>query len=324
MKQLVNIQKVLTAYIVGATVYMQNANGRIYKQFGAATFNPDGWEEVVPMIPEEELQGKISDFLKSEADKMAERAIRKAKYEEFIRLAEEVRRQEVAELLGLINTGGTIWATIEEKVSNVDYTGMELIERKLFTSETAALEYFEECRDKQPDESGYMYQCELLSTAPPTTLLNDLDEDYHDDLEVLIDKIFNFLFYDRNTVDTIQNEGESVDDDIILLWSWEKYPGYCRNFEGLRRGESGESAFDLRNNSEMTYKTNESVLLKAAGVEGLTDAELLETVMEELTENGRGWKWNHFKNYPTESKVIRELRLDIEEETEEEGDNEEE
>lgn len=314
MKQLINNQKVLTAYIVGATVYMQNANGKIYKQFGAATFNPDGWEEVTPMIPEEELQGKISDFLKSEADKMAERAIRKAKDEEFIRLAEEVRRQEVAELLELINTGGTIWATIEEKVSNVDYTGMELLGRKLFTSEKFAREYFEECRDKQPDEAGYLYQCELLSAALSTTLLNDVDEDYHEDIEVLTDEIFDFLGRNLNTVDTIQNEGENVEDDIILLWSWEKYPGYCRNFEGLRIGSYGETEADLRNNSEMTYKMNESVLLKAAGVEGLTDAELLETVMEELTENGRGWKWNNFKNYPTESKVIKELCLDIEEE----------
>lgn len=315
MKQLINNEKVLTAYIVGATVYMQNANGKIYKQFGTATFNPDGWEDVTPMIPEEELQGKISDFLKSEADKMAARAIQKAKDEEFIRLAEEVRRQEVAELLELINTGGTVWATIEEKVSNTDYTGQELIERKLFVSEIEALEYFEECRSKQPDEVGYMYQCELLSAALPTTLLNDVDEDYHEDIEVLTDEIFDFLGRNLNTVDTIQNEGESVEDDIILLWSWEKYPGYCRNFEGLRIGSYGESAFDLRNNSEMTYKMNESVLLKADDVKLLTDAELLEKVIEEL--GGSYWTWNNFKNYPTESKVIRELRLDIEEEEEE-------
>lgn len=324
MKQLINNQKVLTAYMVGATVYMQNANGKIYKQFGAATFNPDGWEEVVPMIPEAELQVKISDFLKSEADKMAARAIQKAKDEEFIRLAEEVRRQEVAEFLELINTGGTIWATIEEKLSNADLFDEQLIERKLFTSEIEALEYFETCRSKQPDESGYMYQCELLSAALPTTLLNDVDEDYHEDIEVLTDEIFDFLGRNLNTVETIQNEGESVEDDIILLWSWEKYPGYCRNFEGLRRGERGESEFDLRNNSEMSYKMNESVLLKAADVEGLTDAEILEKVMGELTDNGIEWKWNYFKDYPTESKVIRELRLDIEEETEEEVDSEEE
>lgn len=314
MKQLINNQKVLTAYIVGATVYMQNANGKIYKQFGTATFNPDGWEEVVPMIPEVELRVKISDFLKSEADKMAGKAIRKAKDEEFIRMAAEVRRQEVAELLELINTGGTIWATIEEKLSNSNLFDEQLIDRKLFTSETAALEYFEECRSKQPNEVGYMYQCELLWDVLPTTLLEDVDEECHEDIEVLTGKIFDFLLYDRSTVDTIQNEGESVEDDIILMWSWEKYPGYCRNFEGLRRGQRGESEFDLRNNSEMTYKMNESVLLKSDDVKALTDAEILEEVMKELTENGIEWKWNIFKNYPTESKVIRELQLNIEEE----------
>lgn len=123
------------------------------------------------------------------------------------------------------------------------------------------------------------------------------------------------VFDNRKEIEVIEPKGGNIEDAIIVEWSWEKYVGYCRNFHGLRRGGYNETESNLvSGNEESTFKRNESVLLTKEETKGLTDEELHEAVREELFKNS--WKWNYFKNNPSESKITQDLGLKIHEEEE--------
>jgi hypothetical protein len=107
------------------------------------------------------------------------------------------------------------------------------------------------------------------------------------------------------------NEGNDLEGVILVSWSYEKYAGYARNFNGIRYANKGETDSSISTgNEERTFWNNESVLLSKQEIEDLSDTDILDLVNNELG-SGR-WKWNYFKNNPTDEKIIYGLNLTIE------------
>ena len=137
----------------------------------------------------------------------------------------------------------------------------------------------------------------------------DLEEKFKDEDFELSD-----VADDAETDETIYsgktNEGEDLEGAVIVVWNWEKYVGYARNFERVRYGESGETDNSINTgNLERTFRGNQSVLLEAKEIEGLEGEELLEAVNEALSAGN--YKWNYFKNHPTDEKIIHGLGIEI-------------
>lgn len=133
----------------------------------------------------------------------------------------------------------------------------------------------------------------------------------------LIDLYFSDDMYrisDRSSdVETIEPTGESIEGAVIVEWSWEKYVGYCRNFHGLRFGESNETEQDLiTGNEERTFNRNLSILVEASELEGLTDAEKVEAIKEAFSQSH--WKWNYFNTPNFQTSIEDYLGLTIENE----------
>lgn len=115
--------------------------------------------------------------------------------------------------------------------------------------------------------------------------------------ELSIEKFASmFEDYDEEFVgDT--NEGDSVNGCVIIEWSWEKYPGYCRNFKGMRVGQYGETENSIYSgNEERTFRSNETVLVAEKELEGLSKDDIFETISREISCSS--WKWNSFKAGP--------------------------
>lgn len=114
------------------------------------------------------------------------------------------------------------------------------------------------------------------------------------------------------------NEGRDIEGGIIIEWSWEKYPGYCRNFKEI--GIAGDWPFHdfkaesdlLTGNEERTFHSNYDILLYPDEIEGLSDVEVEVLVEERLRESH--WKWNYFKNNPYSINIASKIGLDFEEE----------
>jgi hypothetical protein len=150
---------------------------------------------------------------------------------------------------------------------------------------------------------GYHPQAEKLFSR-----IDDLDEDTEEvDLRNL--DVWNAEFvFDGDT-----NSGESIEGAIIVEWSWERHPGYCRNL--LAIGVGGDWQFSrlqyecdlITGNEESTFRSNYSVLLSKKEVDECEDREDLETAIEEALNQGY-WRWNYFKKNPN-SGSIRE-RID--------------
>lgn len=128
-------------------------------------------------------------------------------------------------------------------------------------------------------------------------------------------------YFDVETFDDVWtgsvNEGKNIEGAIVLVWSYEKHVGYARNFLEIRYGNHNELESDLvTTNHERVWAPVSQVLLNKSDIENLSDEEILAKVNSELYEV-RDWKWNHFKNQPTDEKIIDGLSLSIElEETE--------
>lgn len=96
-------------------------------------------------------------------------------------------------------------------------------------------------------------------------------------------------------------EGALISDAIIIEWSWEKYPGYCRNL--LNVGIAGEFPFHefkkesdlITGNEERTFRSNYSILLTS---EEVSEADNLQIAIEDALSSDN-WKWNYFKKNPS-------------------------
>ena len=118
------------------------------------------------------------------------------------------------------------------------------------------------------------------------------------------------LFDDAETFETIEPEYDSIEGDVIVGWSWEKYIGYCRKLEGLHFGRYKETEVDLiTGNEESTFRSNYSILCKASELEGLTEDEKVEYIENEL--NNGSWKWSYFKTPKFTTLIERDLSLSL-------------
>jgi len=82
------------AYVVGGTVYLAHSGDHIYKTFGLATFNPDGWQEVFPIPDDDEFLDVLKRWKERQAEKAAAEAIAAAKQAE-----KERQRRELLNLI---------------------------------------------------------------------------------------------------------------------------------------------------------------------------------------------------------------------------------
>jgi hypothetical protein len=135
-----------------------------------------------------------------------------------------------------------------------------------------------------------------------------LDEDF--ELNELIEKYKIYANHEEVYI-AESNEGETIEGAIIIIWSWEKYIGYARNFKGLRHGRYKEVENDIFSNQDSTMKTYENVLLPVTEISEMNSEEIILAVENEM--NSAFWKWNHFKPMPNREKIISELSLKIDE-----------
>jgi hypothetical protein len=145
--------------------------------------------------------------------------------------------------------------------------------------------------------------------------------EYLEDNDISVDEELDFNnLPSSDHYDTVYNgdygSGESIENDIIVEWSWEKYPGYSRNRVALHYANylNFKTESDLiTGNEERTFRTNYSVLVKASELEDLNDDEKRELVLEKL--NDSIWKWNHF-NSVSKNLLLSQIGLDLKEEIE--------
>ena len=106
-----------------------------------------------------------------------------------------------------------------------------------------------------------------------------------------------FVYYDYR----------SVEDDLLVFWNWERYVGYARNIEEIRRGYRNETT-ELCIPIDHTFKTQCSILATKDELEDLTAEEYKDLVEERLynwfdCEYTQGeWRWtmkanNWIENY---------------------------
>lgn len=132
-------------------------------------------------------------------------------------------------------------------------------------------------------------------------------------IELYLEDRFYKMLDDCHFIESVEPTGDEITGSIIVCWNYEKYVGYARNFEYVRWANDGETEADLiTGNEDSTFRMNQSVLMTADECKGLEGQELLEAVNIELAASH--WKWNHFKNRPSDQKIIDGLDILIEKE----------
>ena len=177
--------------------------------------------------------------------------------------------------------------------------------------------YYDNCGEKSHKNIEIYYYSDIDDIDKTKIVIGDLsiisevrikyvdliNSYFSDDMEYLSDL--------STQIDTIEFEGDSVADYIIVEWSYEKYVGYCRNIHELRYGYYNETESDLiTGNEERTYRHNLSVLVEAKELFELTDVEKIELILEKLNESH--WKWNYFQKRTSFKEIISScLNLNI-------------
>lgn len=94
----------------------------------------------------------------------------------------------------------------------------------------------------------------------------------------------------------VKYDYRSVEGDLLVFWNWERYVGYARNIEDIRRGYHGETT-ELCIPIDHTFRTQCSILATKDELEGLSAEELKDLVEDRLydhcdCEYTQGdWKW---------------------------------
>lgn len=93
----------------------------------------------------------------------------------------------------------------------------------------------------------------------------------------------------------------SVDGDYLVIWNWERYIGYARNINEIRRGMYGETE-EICCHEDKVFRPQASVLIKADELEGLTNEQVYELLKDRLDEPSEDWRWTfqaegYIKNY---------------------------
>lgn len=148
--------------------------------------------------------------------------------------------------------------------------------------------------------------------------LDDILE-YMEDNDIAIDEDVDF---DEVLTDNIDSEiwigklgkGDEISGDVIVEWSWEKHVGYCRNLHKLWNADELGYQYQhqlITGNEERTYRHNYSVLVKTSELEGLSDDEKMDVIMEAIQKDE--WKWNSFNRRHINESLLEDLNLQREE-----------
>lgn len=168
-------------------------------------------------------------------------------------------------------------------------------DREVFFSKEEA----EEHADNLDLEIGFSAQIQTITFTKED--FEKAFDDQEEDIELDSLDYKTISSYDIVETDTLRtNNGNDITGAIIVEWSWDKYPGYCRNLSSI--GIAGEFPFHdikteedlITGNEDRTFLSNYDVLLSAEEVSN--SAGLVEDIKEALNNNT--WKWNYFKNNP--------------------------
>lgn len=169
---------------------------------------------------------------------------------------------------------------------------------------TKACEAVDKAASEQVADFGERIEVILMSAEVGPDDLDDIDWKE-------IDTLGEAVFGDNELRDLIDKNGgmtidgyervvcydyRSVEDDLLVFWHWNRYVGYARDIEDIRRGYHGETT-KLCIPVDHTFRTQCSILATKDEMEGLSADELRELVEDRLHDHyeceytqGK-WKW---------------------------------
>lgn len=162
-------------------------------------------------------------------------------------------------------------------------------------------------------EHAKNYYNELLNTidtneGTPIEVCLYESEIYADDILELtsyeeIKEIFEGTGFDILESKQLSPDYKSIEGSIIVVWEWNRYVGYARNFKSLEIGTYNETEEDLiTGNEDYTFGTCKSLLISSEETKNKTDSELREILENELF--GKDWKWTKISNIEVEIEYI--------------------
>lgn len=173
---------------------------------------------------------------------------------------------------------------------NENYIGEE-IKSIILTSEDDAIEEAKKiASDLHPDadEMFGVNACQL-EIDPCSIDMNEDEADEEDWTEFLMEYAHDHqaeeevLYYED-----VLHTYPSIQGDIVVVWGWEKYIGYARNFIEIREGEANEDE-SLYLPIDKTFVPQCSQLISAHEREGLNEEDLKDLISERI--NSSHWKW---------------------------------
>ena len=95
---------------------------------------------------------------------------------------------------------------------------------------------------------------------------------------------------------------QDIQGDLLVIWNWERYIGYARNINEIRKGFFGETE-KVCCKEDKVFRPQADILVKKSELEGLTASEEKELIEERLF--GQDWIWTrqaeaYIKNYLNE------------------------
>lgn len=109
------------------------------------------------------------------------------------------------------------------------------------------------------------------------------DEDYRDYTWDYADAVIDNSIY-------VEYDYKSLDGALLIVWSWEKYIGYARNFIELRLGTDREDE-TLLLKQDKVFAQQVDILLTADEMEKMSSDDIENYLWNELLDNG--WKWTN-------------------------------
>lgn len=128
---------------------------------------------------------------------------------------------------------------------------------------------------------------------------DDLDSIDWEDLEEwdnFDDEKFYKLITDENCtewdgfVKEVSYNYPSIEGALLVVWDWERYIGYARNINEIRRGIYGETE-KICCKEDKVFRPLVDVLCTAEELEGLSSKDERALVEERLNEECHDWRW---------------------------------
>ena len=293
MKTLKSTSQNLLATIDGKAVFMSNLQGEIYKQFPVEHFKNESFTEEVP-FPGDFIKSKeifnARNAEKRAAKEAAQAASRKLLEERWKKEREE--RKERVELLWKIRKEVfgkglcKVYLVMAEKYSINNDESPELLSLDVFIDIQSARKRYESLFRTEP-EFGYKIHLYLSEDVLDKEILNETS---YDGLMKLVKDNGKYINGDRG-YKVIEYNYESIEGAILVTWEYEKYIGYSRRLLEIRRGYAGEKEDDIYEEQERVWHPYTDVLLSADQVEGLSDNDLRQRIVQELDDSR--WKWSN-------------------------------